>query len=239
MLIEVQKEKVMEREANFLNLQSKKASLYTHYAVDSKRETKLEENFELFCRAFNDHDEEAWFTIQTKYHSLVISWIRKTVSGISAFDAEDLMQATYSKFWRTLARNGTKFENRFAHLGCILKYLKQCALTSSMDFLRNKQRLNQIEDKLLSMAGSNDSYLWLNIKEECEVVVQVRQWVSTNIDDPIENLLLKLVFEYDLKPADIVREYPKQFPSAHHVSRVRERVLKRARRALGKTAVSN
>lgn len=217
---------------SFVHLSVQELAIACQKAMNEQCRSESTLSFELFCRAFDNHDQEAWLVIQSKYEAMVKSWIFKTASNISEFDADDLMQIAYTKFWRNLSRKESPLADDFEHLGGVLKYLNQCAVTTTIDYLRKKQRLERLDEKLLLMSKSYDPYWMIRMHEECEMTMMIRKWIETNISDPVEHLLLKLMFEYDLKPAEIVDEYPQEFPDTHQVRRVRERVMKRAKRAL-------
>lgn len=187
--------------------------------------------FELFCRALDEHDQHAWLVIQEIYMPLVKSWIGKSISGISEFDADDCMQMAYTKFWRSLSRDDVSVRDKFPHIGSVLKYLHQCVVTTSVDQVRKKQRLARLDERLLK-ERKKSAFFQMTFQESCEKMERVRLWMQSKVDDPSERLLLKLLYEYDLKPAQIVQTFPEEFPDHHHVRRVRDRVMKRARRAL-------
>lgn len=194
-------------------------------------------SFELFQRALHQCDEEAWGVLQHKYHPMVKSWIYRTVNDITNCDAEDIAQIAYTKFWRNLSRKQVDLYRDFGHVGAVLKYLNQCAVTSAIDYVRQKQRQDRLDKKLFNAAQQMDSLWRIRPSDPCKATLMMRCWLSRKLTDPSERLLLKLMFEYDLKPADIVHYFPQQFPHKDDVRRVRERVLKRARRALVNTAI--
>ncbi len=215
----------------FENLSVQELVLACQDARSNSCRTESDLSYELFCRAFDNHDEAAWSFIQQKYQPMVKSWIFKTVSNISEFDAEDLAQIAYTKFWKNLSRSEASITAHFEHLGSILKYLNQCATTTAIDFLRKKQRLERLDNKLQTVGQPFDSY-WMSHDDVCDNTMRMRSWMSNSVNDPVERLLLKLLFEYELKPAEIVRKFPQHFPDKGQVRRVRERVIKRAKRAL-------
>lgn len=187
--------------------------------------------FELFCRALDERDQHAWLVVQEMYLPLVKSWIGKTVSGICEFDTDDCVQLAYTKFWRSLSRNEVVVREKFPHIGSVLKYLNQCVVTTAIDHLRKKQRLARLDDRLLKEKGKT-AVSHLTLGDSCEKTERVRQWMQHKVSNPDERLLLKLLYEYDLKPAQIVRTFPDEFPNNDHLRRVRDRVMKWARRAL-------
>ncbi len=60
----------------------------------------------------------------------------------------------------------------------------------------------------------------------------IANWIAENVTDPKERLILHFSFELNMPPAEIAEQHPDHFPDAQSVRRIKERVLKRARRAL-------
>lgn len=221
---------------SFVHLTVQELALASKEAYQKECDSASELAYELFCRALDEHDQYAWLVIQKMYMPLVKSWIGKTVSGISDFDTDDCVQLAYTKFWRSLSRDEISIRTHFPHIGSVLKYLNQCVVTTAIDHLRKKQRLARLNERLLK-EREKSAFAQMVIRESCEKMDRVRHWMQSKVDDPAERLLLKLLYEYDLKPAQIVQTFPDEFPDHHHVRRVRDRVMKRARRALVQTAV--
>jgi hypothetical protein len=60
---------------------------------------------------------------------------------------------------------------------------------------------------------------------------RVRQWLAGNVRDPQEIQVIYLSYELDLPPSEIALRFPEQFASVQEVRRIKERILKRLRRA--------
>ena len=101
--------------------------------------------YELFRRAIEDRDDAAWAAIEQQYKRLILSWVLNRSPGMDSEDAEAAAQDALSKFWRTLARRSEPIAERFDHVGGLLGYLKQCAVTSLID--RQRQAQHQCGDK--------------------------------------------------------------------------------------------
>jgi hypothetical protein len=65
-----------------------------------------------------------------------------------------------------------------------------------------------------------------------QLLQRVRTWIQANVTDSQERLVLSLSYQAGLSPGEIADRYPQEFPDAQAVRRVKERILKRARRAL-------
>lgn len=205
------------------------------------REQERGNCFELFRRAVEERDNMAWSAIQQQYQRLVINWLHKaSLTPLLPEDLDDLIQTAYTKFWKSIHKEEVALQTRFAHVGALLKYLNRCVLTTYLDYNRKREQQQRLQLKLTQLAATpaveRPSFeLW----EETQTRLnKVQQWLQTEMTDPIEKLLIQLLYEQALKPREIVRQYPDQFPDTNAVRRVKGRVLQRARRALTKTAVS-
>lgn len=206
---------------------------------DEARQTRTGEVgfcFELFRRAIETQDNVAWEAIQQQYFRLILKWILERSPGLDAGEAEIAAQETLGKFWHTLTRQHMDVSARFDHVGALLSYLKQCAVTTMLDRQRRVQRIGRLQEKLQAatgdpwMAGPQEAALEQIARDER--LRQVRQWISDQVNDPQELLVLRLSYEQEMTPAEIAASHPGEFPDARAVHRVKERILKRARRAL-------
>lgn len=190
--------------------------------------------FELFRRAFEQLDTAAWEAIQQQYRRLLLNWVHTSSQGaLSSEELEDIGQDTWLRFWRTLSRHTQPFSQRFPHIGAALNYLNQCAISAFLDYERKLQRQKQLHTLLI--IEKEQGVQWDEQEETAEKTEQihlVREWVANEVKDPQEKLLLSLSYEHNLSPTDIVSHYPTHFANAAEVYRVKERILKRAKRAL-------
>ncbi|MCI0399406.1 MAG: sigma-70 family RNA polymerase sigma factor [Chloroflexi bacterium] len=207
-----------------------------------KREQELGYCFELFRRALEGQDQLAWRAIQEQYRALVLGWLH-TAAGkrLALEEVEDLLQNTLERFWRSLSRRPQPVADHFAHVGALLKYLHQCAVTSLLDARRQARKRELVRQALAAgldvsqhMAGSDSIAEPGNPDQlqQLEQLQKVQEWLRTEVGDDLDRLVLQLSYEQDLKPAEIAARYPNLFSSTQEVYRIKERVLKRARRAL-------
>jgi DNA-directed RNA polymerase specialized sigma24 family protein len=191
--------------------------------------------FELFRRAFEGKDEAAWEAVQHQCYPLVTGWVRLTsCHALTEHEVEDLSQEAFTRFWRTLNKRGGLWREQFVHIGGVLKYLKQCTLTAVLDFYRRQQREARLQERL-----DMDEERPLLYPSDClehviyhEQLSQVREWVRIHITDFCERLVIGLSFERNFSPLEIVVYCPQHFATVQDVYRVKERVLKRAKRSL-------
>ncbi len=179
---------------------------------------------ELFRRAIEQSDQEAWTAIHHQYYRLVAHWIG------ARQDADELIQLAFTKFWRTL--RGRRVFRRFSSIGAVLAYLHKCALSARLDLERQEQRERHKLPNLAPLAHTPaiDDAAIGNVTRDA-LRANVRRWLQENVKDPKEQQVIFLSYDLGLSPAEIARRYPEQFGDVETVRRIKERVLARLRRA--------
>jgi hypothetical protein len=200
--------------------------------------------FELFRRALEEDEQAAWQAIDQQYKHLILHWIYSCSPNLPREEIDEIAPQALPKFWKILTKSTTPVTHRFAHVGAILKYLKQCAVSVLRDHERRAQRRERIRTKLqasgqqLARRLETEQELLARVDQE-KLLQMVRNWVKTYVTDPQEQRVLVLSFEIGLSPSQIVQHYPQEFPDVQTVRRIKERLLKRARRAMGDTVQVN
>lgn len=191
--------------------------------------------FEMFQRALTGRDADAWAALQEQYQRLVLTWLQRA-GNVTPDEADDLACEAWEKFWRTLVRRADDLTAHFHHTGALLKYLQQCAITTLLDRQRRQQRQDRLAARLAEQQAHiptlSPSDLALRALQDAERLHEAQRWAASQVTDPQERLVLQLSFEEDLSPAEIAARYPHAFGDGHAVRRIKERLLKRARRAL-------
>jgi hypothetical protein len=193
--------------------------------------------FELFRRAFEEEQQAAWLAIDEQYRRLMLRWICDCSSGLPPQEVEEIVPQALPKFWYSLTRSTMPLTERFAHVGAVLNYLKQCTISVYREHERRLRRRERVNHHLVSAkyAGSDqpeaEEELLSRIDQE-RLLQRVRRWIQTYVSDRQEQRLLFLSYEVGLTPAEIAARYPQEFPDTQTVHRIKERILKRARRAL-------
>jgi RNA polymerase sigma factor (sigma-70 family) len=193
--------------------------------------------FELFRRALEDLDQAAWAAVAEQYQRLILEWIYRTSPADPAL-AEEAARETIERFWRTLAGRCNPLAGRFPHVGALLKYLQQCAISTMLDQRRRDQQRARLAERIAQHAALSSP---LHNDVEAEVldrvdrgalIARARAWVVAEVADPAEQLIVRLSYVGDLSPAEIAARHPEVFANAAAVRQIKERVLRRARRAL-------
>lgn len=193
--------------------------------------------FELFRRALEEEEPDAWLAIDAQYRQLLLRWATDYAPDLSREEIERIVPDALPKFWQSLTRSTVPLTHRFSHIGSLLKYLKRCTLSVLSDYRRQLRRIERIRQRLESaeqpqtLQTKNEHDVVTRLEQE-QLLQQVRAWVKNYVRDAQERQVLYLSYQEGLSPAEIAALYAQQFPDAQSVRRIKERVLKRARRAL-------
>jgi hypothetical protein len=191
--------------------------------------------FELFRRALDEGSQAAWQAVAAQYRLLILDWVH-AAGPSDQVDTDEAAHEALERFWRTLAGRGEPLDVRFAHTGALLRYLQQCAVCAVLDRRRREARHLRLAARLQAQAtllpeAIGLEELVLERAERGELVHRTRAWVAA-IGNADERLVVALSFAEGLSPAAIAARHPEQFADAQAVRQIKERVLRRARRAL-------
>lgn len=198
------------------------------------RRQELGACFELFRRALSAQDGAAWAAVERQYRSLLCRWL--SARGLPPSDVEDLAQEALTRFWQTLSTRPDALESRFDRVSALLKYLHQCAVSTHLDRLRAGRRVQRLQEEcaraLEDTAAATPDASALDALCKEEALGKVRRWMHEQVESPEEIAVMQLSLDEGLTPAQIQQRHPELFPDTAAVWRVKERLLKRARRAL-------
>ncbi len=79
----------------------------------------------------------------------------------------------------------------------------------------------------MHLAGHRQS---LSERSSAAQIKAVKEWLSKNITDPQEKLIVHCSYELNMTPRDIYKRHPYKFENVRRVYRVKERILRRAKR---------
>ena len=195
--------------------------------------------FELFRRALEDEEPAAWLAIDQQYRQLILRWGCACAPDLPRQEVEQVVTTALPRFWQSLTRSAEPLARRFVHVGAVLKYLKQCTVSALLDHRRQLERAERLRRRLESteqlltpeLTSEQAEQNLVERLDQEQRLQQVRTWIRTEVTDAREQLVLYLSYQVGLSPCEIAAWYPQEFPDAQSVRRLKERVLKRARRA--------
>lgn len=179
--------------------------------------------FELFRRALEEIDHEAFTRIVQTYKSQCARWVR----GVHGFEAtgeltpDPFVSQAFANLHKDL--RGEKFK-RFTSLEAVLKYLRKCAVTAVLQHLR-KAAVEWTVDVA--------EELNLDIAEELKTEVEYKElWerIHQLLPDETDRLLADLRLRQSFMPAEIARMHPEHWTDSRAVSVALQRILRTLRR---------
>lgn len=180
---------------------------------------------ELFLRAIHQRDELAWKLIADQFSGTVLGWLRQHPCASRLRNQEEpdaYVSAAFSKFWLATASPGATTPD-FRTLASVLAYLRSCLNSVVLDEMRQLKTRSR-EGPLEDMSDTAvDEPLRQSVQELWTVIERA-------LPDRREQRLVYLLFVLDLKPRDVVRIAPQDFPTAQEVYRLTRNVLDRLRR---------
>jgi len=175
--------------------------------------------FELFRRAIVGGDEAAWAAVRAQYQHLVQNWLGNVA------DVEDLVQETFARFIQMVTAE--RFTaGQFPALGSLLAFMKRTAINLRI----NEGRRAEHERRAIGAWLDQEQATTISNHLEQVTRQELAKYVRGLIKDEQERLVLRLTYEFDLPPREIVRRYPRHFKDEDEVYQVKERLKKRLQR---------
>jgi hypothetical protein len=201
------------------------------------REQERGYGFELFRRALQEKNDAAWEAVEEQYFALVSVWCYETVSEeLTAEEIDLFARGALVRFWQTLSTREETLDKQFSHIGAILKYLRHCAQTVVHDHNREQRRRERIKRRFYRASSGLDPRAFENIIldeiERSQLIQKVSHWMNVYAEDELERLVFRLSYEEGLTPRRIATLHEDRFKSVTEVHQVKERVMRRLRRAM-------
>lgn len=197
--------------------------------------------YELFRRAIERRDREAWACVHDTYRSELEGWVRRFGNGsLSAEDIDDLTQESFEHFFRAFQSGKLSFQ-RFPTLQQLLGYFRTCALACVIDELRKrKRRLPSISEFLNALEVDPDDdgadipdYTSPSVAARAEGAVLAESlWpeIAARLKTEKERLAIYEMFGPCFRPREIHKRHPDLFRDAMDVSRTWANVVVRLSR---------
>jgi DNA-directed RNA polymerase specialized sigma24 family protein len=181
--------------------------------------------YELFRRALARREDAAFAYLLENYRPLVESWVRRHAGfGDTGEEASVFVTAAFEKLWQAIPPD--RF-GQFPTIKTLLHYLKLCAGTSVIDYLRSMQDVDPIDDDDLRkrrppdapaslLSGAERAEFWGEILQRAQ---SEKEW-----------LVAFACFTLQMKPREVFEEYPGVFESVREIYRVKQNLIERLRR---------
>jgi DNA-directed RNA polymerase specialized sigma24 family protein len=172
---------------------------------------------ELFRRAFAG-DQDAWTAVQGVFEPLMRAWIGTQ----QHVDPDDVLQEALIAFARWAPQHPELVTGD--EVSRPLAFLRQCTKTALLMQLRGARRRAH-----LSLDGLNHP-LPHDAADAVETRLVLHDRTRQLLVTPQERLVFDELLVYGLKPQDIFRRHPDQFPDLETLRTVIQRVLRRLRK---------
>jgi hypothetical protein len=211
-------------------------SLILQCREQTERYLRREENdpssgYELWRRAIQLRNHEAWEAIYNIYRPFVRNWLQKQTTRLNLLDFEEeaLINGVFFRILRFIKADSF---DKFPTLAAILKYLQMCCLTEVQDYMRDMQGRSMDVSLEASFGNeentgegfSNASRLRSDADVEKDALDMADYnpfWrlVAERLPDKADLLVVYARFVHQMPPREIVEEYPSYFPDVNEVYR--------------------
>jgi DNA-directed RNA polymerase specialized sigma24 family protein len=183
--------------------------------------------YELFRRALDGGNQQAWASIYAQYAPLVAGWVTRHPQFSSSGEEVDYyVNQAFERMWSAI---GAGRFGQFRDLRALMAYLKMCVHTAILDVARKagpprRELPPELEESEIPDGHSLEG-------EVVEQDARGRLWelVEARLNER-ERIVIRCLFVLDLKPAAIQQRYPDHFPQIREIYRLRQNALERLAR---------
>jgi DNA-directed RNA polymerase specialized sigma24 family protein len=183
-----------------------------------------DDGYELFRRAVQERDAEAWAMIAARYRRLLIVWAARCQAAQATEETcEDLADRALGRAWAALTPD--RFAT-FPNLAALLAYLRTCVTATAIDAARSRA----VHDRLALCAERTDS---TSLEQAMlEHLDQAELWdiVAGLVRNEAERVVLIERFVWDLPPRAILARHPALFADVMAIYAVIRNLCDRLRR---------
>lgn len=195
--------------------------------------------YEIFRRAIVDKDGRAWDIIVEQYQSQVQRWVEKNPRFHAVSEGPDIfVNLVFEKFW---GRNFSAGEfSGFPNVKSILAYLKTCVSSVITDFWRTQKRKENVaylEDLLIEGANS-PAFSYPARMEERMARADFWDEIHRFLEDEISYTVIYFSFVQDLKPLEIMEQFPAWFGDVRDVYKVKAKAMSILEREYNKREIA-
>jgi DNA-directed RNA polymerase specialized sigma24 family protein len=184
-----------------------------------------DDGFELFRRAIQERDAEAWAAIAVRYRRLLIAWaVRCPAAQIAEDSYEDLADRALGRAWAALSSE--RFA-AFPSLPALLAYLHTCVTATAID----AARACIAYERVAQLAGRTDPTPLEQIILERLDRVELWRIVASLVRTEAERVVLNERFVQNLPPRTILARHSTLFADAVAVYTAIKNLCDRLRRS--------
>jgi RNA polymerase sigma factor (sigma-70 family) len=190
-----------------------------------EQERTDQEGYELFRRAIEQRDGDAWSEIYTRYRPLLLAWARQySVCAATGNQYEDIADRALSRAW--LALRAEHF-GHFPGLVALLAYLRTCVAAAVIDATRAQATRERAYQKLDATPVGTPEEQVVNANSRAELWKLLNSLVS----NPHERIVLVESFVLALPPRAIFERHHDCFADVLEIYSLKRNLLNRLERS--------
>jgi DNA-directed RNA polymerase specialized sigma24 family protein len=181
--------------------------------------------YDLFRRAIEQRDADAWADIGRHYRGLLAAWAaQSSARGLIAEQPEDIADQAFARAWAALS--SARF-SAFPHIASLLAYLRTCVRATVIDHAREQagqlRAVQSIDTAVVAAAPEQAVLADLDRTEIWRLILQI----TSNLQ---EQIIVRESLVYALPPRAIQARHPDQFTDVVQVYRVKRNLINRFQR---------
>ena len=181
--------------------------------------------YDLFRRAIEQRDADAWADIGRNYRGLLAAWAaQSSARGQIAEQPEDIADQAFARAWAALS--SAQF-SAFPHIASLLAYLRTCVRATVIDHARDQagqqRAVHSIECTGVSAAPDQAVLEELDRTELWRLILDMTS-------NPQEQVIVRECLIYALPPRAIQARHPNMFADVMQVYRVKRNLINRLQR---------
>ena len=181
--------------------------------------------YDLFRRAIEQRDADAWADIGRNYRGLLAAWAAQSrARGLIDEQPEDIADQAFARAWAALS---SAHFSTFPHIASLLAYLRTCVRATIVDHARDQagqlRAVQSIESAAVSAAPEQAVLEELDRTELWRLVMHM----TSNLQ---EQIIVRESLVYALPPRAIQARHPDMFADVMQVYRVKRNLINRFQR---------
>jgi DNA-directed RNA polymerase specialized sigma24 family protein len=178
---------------------------------------------EIFRRAMQERDDAAWAWLVNRFQEFLLAAFRRHPGSEAASrldKPENYVDWAFARFWVAVHDQ----QEMFTSLGAALRFLRLCLNSTILDMLRSHARRNEMPFPEPGFAGEP-------AVEDQDEGSELWEVIRDMLSSERERRLAFLLYQCDLKPREIVRLRPQEFPDVTEVHRMKRNIVDRLARS--------
>ena len=178
---------------------------------------------EIFRRAMQEHDGAAWDLLVGRFKEFLLAAFRRHPGSEAASrldKPENYVDWAFERFWVAVHDQQVTFTS----LGAALRFLRLCLNSAILDMLRSDARRNEMPFPEPGFAGEP-------AVEDQDEGSELWEVIRDMLPSERERRLAFLLYQCNLKPREIVRLRPREFPDVNEVHRMKRNIVDRLARS--------